>query len=256
MNESMLHFFAQGDGVSRFIFLLLALLSVSSWAVILAKTALHLRLSRRAARFLRRFWNADDLAEIARELREHGALDPASHLVHHGLEVLERLERADENATTARTGPLGDRGEPQELLTRALRRAIDEARARDEAGMTLLGTTASSAPFIGLFGTVWGIYHALQAIAASGSASLDKVAGPIGEALVMTGFGLATAIPAAIAYNAFSRAQRRRTQELEAFAYDVYTFLVTGIKRPATRPEPAVVALDSDMSRPARKTAS
>lgn len=255
MNESMLHFFAQGDGVSRFIFLLLALLSVSSWAVILAKTALHLRLSRRAARFLRRFWNAGDLAEIARDLREHGAIDPASHLVHHGLEVLERLERAGENAA-ARPGPLGERGEPQELLTRALRRAIDEARARDEAGMTLLGTTASSAPFIGLFGTVWGIYHALQAIAASGSASLDKVAGPIGEALVMTGFGLATAIPAAIAYNAFSRIQRRRAQELEAFAYDVYTFLVTGIKRPATRPEPAVVALDSDMSRPARKTAS
>ena len=255
MNESLLHFFAQGDGVSRFIFLLLALLSVLSWAVILAKTALHLRLSRRAAQFLRRFWNAGDLAEIARDLREHGAIDPASHLVHHGLEVLERLERAGENAA-ARPGPLGERGEPQELLTRALRRAIDEARARDEAGMTLLGTTASSAPFIGLFGTVWGIYHALQAIAASGSASLDKVAGPIGEALVMTGFGLATAIPAAIAYNAFSRIQRRRAQELEAFAYDVYTFLVTGIKRPATRPEPAVVALDADVPRPARKTAS
>ena len=255
MNESLLHFFAQGDGVSRFIFLLLALLSVLSWAVILAKTALHLRLSRRAAQFLRRFWNAGDLAEIARALREHGAIAPASHLVHHGLEVLERLERAGENAA-ARPGPLGERGEPQELLTRALRRAIDEARARDEAGMTLLGTTASSAPFIGLFGTVWGIYHALQAIAASGSASLDKVAGPIGEALVMTGFGLATAIPAAIAYNAFSRIQRRRAQELEAFAYDVYTFLVTGIKRPATRPEPAVVALDADAPRPARKTAS
>jgi len=255
MNEPLLHFFTQGDGVSRFIFLLLALLSVSSWAVIFTKTALHLRLSRRAAQFLRRFWNAGDLAEIARDLREHGAIDPASHLVHHGLEVLERLERAGENAA-ARPGPLGERGEPQELLTRALRRAIDEARARDEAGMTLLGTTASSAPFIGLFGTVWGIYHALQAIAASGSASLDKVAGPIGEALVMTGFGLATAIPAAIAYNAFSRIQRRRAQELEAFAYDVYTFLVTGIKRPATRPEPAVVALDADAPRPARKTAS
>jgi len=255
MNEPLLHFFTQGDGVSRFIFLLLALLSVSSWAVIFTKTALHLRLSRRAAQFLRRFWNAGDLAEIARDLREHGAIDPASHLVHHGLEVLERLERAGENAA-ARPGPLGERGEPQELLTRALRRAIDEARARDEAGMTLLGTTASSAPFIGLFGTVWGIYHALQAIAASGSASLDKVAGPIGEALVMTGFGLATAIPAAIAYNAFSRIQRRRAQELEAFAYDVYTFLVTGIKRPATRPEPAGVALDADAPRPARKTAS
>ena len=121
MNESLLHFFAQGDGVSRFIFLLLALLSVLSWAVILAKTALHLRLSRRAAQFLRRFWNAGDLAEIARDLREHGAIDPASHLVHHGLEVLERLERAGENAA-ARPGPLGERGEPQELLTRALRR--------------------------------------------------------------------------------------------------------------------------------------
>ncbi|HNE41674.1 MAG TPA: MotA/TolQ/ExbB proton channel family protein [Rhodocyclaceae bacterium] len=115
-------------------------------------------------------------------------------------------------------------------MTRALKRAIDEDRSRLEFGQTFLATVASSAPFVGLFGTVWGIYHALLAIGVAGQGTLDKVAGPVGEALVMTGIGLAVAIPAAIAYNAFARANRNLLARLNAFAYDVFAFLATGVK--------------------------
>ncbi|HZX31227.1 MAG TPA: MotA/TolQ/ExbB proton channel family protein, partial [Rhodocyclaceae bacterium] len=117
--------------------------------------------------------------------------------------------------------------------TRSLKRAIDEDRSHLEFGQTFLATVASAAPFVGLFGTVWGIYHALIAIGMSGQGTLDKVAGPVGEALIMTGIGLAVAIPAAIAYNAFARANRNTLSRLNSFAYDVFAFLATGIKTSA-----------------------
>ena len=103
-------------------------------------------------------------------------------------------------------------------------------RQRLESGQTFLATVASTAPFVGLLGTVWGIYHALVAIGAEGDAGLDKVAGPVGEALIMTGLGLAVAIPAAVAYNFFARSNRRVRAALESFAYDVFAFLGTGAK--------------------------
>ena len=121
-------------------------------------------------------------------------------------------------------------GNPEDLLTRALKRAIDEDKAGLEFGQTFLATVASSAPFVGLFGTVWGIYHALIAIGMSGQGTLDKVAGPVGEALIMTGIGLAVAIPAAVAYNHFARENRRTLSQLNSFAYDVFAFLATGVK--------------------------
>ena len=121
-------------------------------------------------------------------------------------------------------------GSPDDLLTRALKRAIDEDRSQLEFGQTYLATVASSAPFVGLFGTVWGIYHALMAIGLSGQGTLDKVAGPVGEALIMTAIGLAVAIPAAISYNVFARANRNTLARLNAFAYDVFAFMATGIK--------------------------
>ncbi len=99
-----------------------------------------------------------------------------------------------------------------------------------EYGNTYLATVASSAPFVGLFGTVWGIYHALLAIGMSGQSTLDKVAGPVGEALIMTAIGLAVAIPAAVAYNTFTRANRNALGELNAFAHELFTLLATGLK--------------------------
>jgi biopolymer transport protein ExbB len=110
----------------------------------------------------------------------------------------------------------------RELLERALRRALDEELVRRESGLTLLASVGSTAPFVGLFGTVWGVYHALVAIGVSGQGTLDKVAGPVGEALIMTALGLAVAIPAVLAYNAFVRGNRLVLARLDAHAHDLY----------------------------------
>jgi biopolymer transport protein ExbB len=126
-------------------------------------------------------------------------------------------------------------GSADDFLTRALRRAIEQDTARLEYGHTVLASVASSAPFVGLFGTVWGIYHALLAIGMSGQGTLDKVAGPVGEALIMTALGLAVAIPAVLAYNAFTRANRLLLTELDGFAHDLYAFMSTGNRNEAPK---------------------
>ena len=112
-----------------------------------------------------------------------------------------------------------------EYLTRTLNNAVDQESAASEHGLTLLATAGSAAPYVGLFGTVWGIYHALVQIGMSGQGTLDKVAGPVGEALIMTALGLAVAIPAVLAYNAFNRRNRLWMARLESFAHDLYVLL-------------------------------
>ncbi|MDQ5878293.1 MAG: biopolymer transport protein ExbB, partial [Pseudomonadota bacterium] len=159
--------------------------------------------------------------------RENGTTEPFTHLVHQGFTPFEHQNRC---AKGIGCNGLINAGAPEELLTRALKRAIDEDKAHLEFGQTFLATVASAAPFVGLFGTVWGIYHALIAIGLSGQGTLDKVAGPVGEALIMTGIGLAVAIPAAVAYNHFARANRSTLSQLNSFAYDVFAFLSTGVK--------------------------
>jgi biopolymer transport protein ExbB len=125
-----------------------------------------------------------------------------------------------------------------ELITRALRQEINRTAARFENGLTMLASIGSTAPFIGLFGTVWGIYHALIAIASSGQVQIDKIAGPVGEALIMTAAGLAVAIPAVLAYNAFTRVNRVALAELDGFAHDLLALLTTGSRvASATQPD-------------------
>jgi Biopolymer transport proteins len=109
-----------------------------------------------------------------------------------------------------------------------MRRALDEETARLEWGLTSLASIASTAPFVGLFGTVWGVYHALQNIGQGGLATLDQIAGPVGEALIMTGLGLAVAIPSVLAYNDCARSNRLLLAKLDGFAHDLLTFLTTG----------------------------
>ena len=120
--------------------------------------------------------------------------------------------------------------DPGELITRTLRQEINRVSARLESGLTLLASVGSTAPFIGLFGTVWGIYHALAAVSAAGTVQIDKVAGPVGEALIMTALGLLVAIPAVLAYNAFTRVNRITLAELDGFAYDLHAYLTTGAR--------------------------
>lgn len=229
------HFLAHADGVARFILALMLLMSAGTWYLIVTKgVALYLARNK-SKEFLQDFWAAGSLDAVARQLRETGVTDAFSHLVHHGFTAIEQHRGGSRG--------LIDAGTPDEFLTRSLKRAIAQDKARMEYGQTFLATVSSSAPFVGLFGTVWGIYHALLAIGISGQGTLDKVAGPVGEALIMTAIGLAVAIPAAIAYNAFARANRNTLAELNSFAHDVFTFLATGLK---SAPQAGDVAVTSE----------
>lgn len=223
------HFLNNADGVARFVLAVMLFASISTWYLIITKGVMVLRMRRRSRAFLAAFWDAPNLEAVASRIRESGTTEPFSHLVHHGFTAIEQHSRCKGSGDGDATA-LINAGAPDDLLTRALKRAIDEDRSHLEFGQTLLATVASSAPFVGLFGTVWGIYHALLAIGMSGQGTLDKVAGPVGEALIMTAIGLAVAIPAAIAYNAFARANRNTLSRLNSFAYDVFAFLATGIK--------------------------
>ncbi|MGE5469298.1 MAG: MotA/TolQ/ExbB proton channel family protein [Bacteroidota bacterium] len=223
------HFLDHADGIARFVLGLMLLASVGTWYLIVTKGIQVWRMHRISAAFLADFWEAPNLEAVAARIRESGTTEPFSHLMHHGFTAIEQHNR-QKTGSESSTASLIHTGAPDDLLTRALKRAIDEDRSHLEFGQTFLATVASAAPFVGLFGTVWGIYHALIAIGLSGQSSLDKVAGPVGEALIMTGIGLAVAIPAAIAYNTFARANRNTLSRLNSFAYDVFAFLATGIK--------------------------
>jgi len=220
------HFLTHADAVARGVLFLLVVASIGTWSLIVGKGLRGLRMRRRSAAFLGAFWAAPNLEAVAAGIQRDGTTEPFSHLVHHGFTAVEQHRRCAAGGSTA----LSDSGAPDDLLSRALKRAIEEDRSDLEFGLTFLATVASAAPFVGLFGTVWGIYHALLAIGAGGQGTLDQVAGPVGEALIMTGIGLAVAIPAAVAYNAFARANRNTLSRLNAFAYDVFAFLATGIK--------------------------
>jgi biopolymer transport protein ExbB len=215
------HFLTQADGIARGILLLMLVMSVSTWYLIITKSVRNFLSRRASARFLKFFWEAPDLASVAAHLRAHRPDEPFSHLVNHGL-------RAAEQHRTRGVQRLVEAGAADDFLTRSLRRAIEQTTAGVESGLTVLASVGSAAPFVGLFGTVWGIYHALLAIGMSGQGTLDKVAGPVGEALIMTAIGLAVAIPAVLAYNAFTRHNRIVLAELDGFAHDVFAFMSTG----------------------------
>jgi biopolymer transport protein ExbB len=215
------HFIAQADGAARAILIILALMSVVSWTIIVSKSLHYSVERRRSLHFLRFFWEAPSLAAIQAHLKADGVNEPFSHMIQHGFKAMEQF--------AGKAGSrMVDAGNEDEFLTRSLRQAYEQETARRESGLTFLASVGASAPFIGLLGTVWGIYHALLAIGASGQGTLDKVAGPVGEALIMTALGLATAIPAVLAYNAFARQNRVVLARLDGFAHDIFVFMSTG----------------------------
>ena len=215
------HFIAQSDAVGKFLLGVLIVMSIASWGLIAAKGVAQFLRNRRATSFLDFFWNARSLDAVQAELNTHGAHDPFSHLSAHALHA---------QAHHARYGAakLSEAGSANDFITRTIKKVLDEETTRLESGLTTLATVGATAPFVGLFGTVWGVYHALLAIGMSGAGTLDKVAGPVGEALIMTGIGLAVAIPAVIAYNAFTRGNRVLSARLDAFAYELHSFLTLG----------------------------
>jgi biopolymer transport protein ExbB len=215
------HFLAQADAVGKTLLVLLIAMSIASWATIAVKgLSLALRKAR-AARFLHLFWNSSSLDAVAGELATHGAHDPFCHLAAHAMHA---------QAHHARYGAakLEEAGSASDFVTRTIKKVLDEENTRLENGLSVLATVGATAPFVGLFGTVWGVYHALVAIGMSGAGTLDKVAGPVGEALIMTGLGLAVAVPAVVGYNALTRANRVLAARLDAFAYELHTFVCMG----------------------------
>lgn len=218
------HFLAQSDSIARFILVLMTLMSIGTWYLILAKAARLIAARRKRQAFLKAFWAADSLETVVSKITDDD--EPFAHLVHQGVAAVEQYKAGQANQPHS----LIDFGTPGEFLTRSLRQVIAQHKKRMEYGNTYLATVASAAPFVGLFGTVWGIYHALLAIGISGQGTLDKVAGPVGEALIMTAIGLAVAIPAAVAYNAFARANGNALGELNNFAHDLFILLATGLK--------------------------
>lgn len=213
------HLWAAGDIVSHTVAIILAIMSIASWYLILAKTLDWWR-ARKASKAVSSFWSARSVSEGIEQLRKEGEESPYAQLANQA--------NACNNECEAVTGRLASRFDPAEQMERALRQQLSSTQAEMENGLTLLATTGATAPFVGLFGTVWGIYHALVAIGVSGQAALEKVAGPVGEALIMTAFGLGVALPAVFAYNAFTRANRVVLADLDAFAHDLHAFFTVG----------------------------
>ncbi|AKF49598.1 outer membrane transport energization protein ExbB [Pseudomonas syringae pv. syringae HS191] len=187
---------------------LLVIFSLVTWALLLGKTFQHWRLTRQNRRYATQFWAARDLKNALHLPNSEGSL---ARLTDAGAQAL---------AAPHDSPDLGHSWNRQDLLERSLRQQIHKERRRLESGMILLASIGSTAPFIGLFGTVFGIIHALSAISQAKSASIAVVAGPIGEALVATGVGIAVAVPAVLAYNFFGRRLKLVIADLEEFAVD------------------------------------
>ena len=215
------HFIGQSDAVGKTLLVILIVMSIASWAIIAIKGASLLARKGRSNTFLNFFWNATSLDAVAGEISTHGAHDPFSHLTAHAMQA--QAHHAKYGAAK-----LEEAGTSSEFVTRTIKKVLDEETTRLENGLAVLATVGATAPFVGLFGTVWGVYHALVAIGMSGAGTLDKVAGPVGEALIMTGLGLAVAIPAVMGYNWLTRSNRVMAAKLDAFAYELHTFVSMG----------------------------
>ena len=214
----------QGDAVSRLVALTLLAMSVGSWVVILWKGWLLQRSRVDVARSMAAFWQC---ATVEEALRKLGGFDRQQL-------VLPLIEASRIEAP----GTLAGAGDRAQQLTRVLRDALHSVLRKLQFGQVLLATVGSTAPFVGLLGTVWGIYHALISISSAGQVTIDKIAGPVGEALIMTAAGLAVAIPAVLAYNVLGRVIGGIEADLEGFARDLRELL----SHPAVGLTPEVVA--------------
>ena len=210
----------QGDWITRSVVLLLLVMSLASWMVILIK-ALDIFKFKKLSEGAESFWHSADFADGLTRLGGDRS-NPFRRLAEEGREAT-----AHHRNTKAQ---LHDTLDVSDWVTRCLRNSIDDTTAKLQSGLAILASVGSTAPFVGLFGTVWGIYHALMGIGAAGQATIDKVAGPIGEALIMTALGLAVAIPAVLGYNALVRGNKSIITRLNRFGHDLHAYFVTGAR--------------------------
>lgn len=222
MNESLglVGLWQQGDWVTRSVAIFLLLMSMATWIVIVIKLVNLWGLNRQA-KAAEAFWHSRDFDSALPSLgRDNNS--PWRMLAIEGREAVRHHQQSKQQ--------LHDHLDLSDWVTRILRNTLDSISARMTSGLAILASVGSTAPFVGLFGTVWGIYHALVSLSTGGAASIDKVAGPIGEALIMTAFGLAVAIPAVLGYNALVRANKAINNQLNRFAHDLHAYLVIGAR--------------------------
>jgi biopolymer transport protein ExbB len=201
-----------GDMVARITLGILVIMSMGSWYIIITKIYEQYRMGRQARAASKKFWSAPTVREGAESLKKGS---PYRFIAESGLE-----------ATHKHDGLLGN-VDLNTWITMSIQRAIENVQSRTQDGLAFLATVGSTAPFVGLFGTVWGIYHALTAIGIAGQASIDKVAGPVGEALIMTAIGLAVAVPAVLGYNWLIRRNKTAMEEVRSFGADLHAVLLS-----------------------------
>ncbi|WP_256645958.1 MotA/TolQ/ExbB proton channel family protein [Thermomonas paludicola] len=211
------------DAVGWAVFLTLSIMSVMSWYWIIINFIKNTRLRGRAERVISTFWETSNAQDAIRFMEEQPKSEPFSKIALDAAQAAAHHQRHDGSR-------LAESLNRSEFVDRALRQAVTRESLGLEDGLTVLATVGSAAPFVGLLGTVWGIYHALIKIGSSGDASISAVAGPVGEALIMTAIGLFAAIPALLAYNAFVRFNRVTNNQFDTFAHDLHDFFATGAR--------------------------
>ena len=210
----------QGDSITRTVAIVLLIMSVLSWYVMTIKALALIRLRRLATAAADQFWHCKSMEEGLATLGPDRESSPFRALAEDGVNAARHHAQS--------TGDLHGALNVSEWVNSCLRRSIENATGRMQSYLQILASVGSTAPFVGLFGTVWGIYHALVGIGVSGQASIDRVAGPVGEALIMTAFGLVVAIPAVLGYNALVRSNKSMISSLANFGHDMHAYLVTG----------------------------
>ncbi|MDH4114290.1 MAG: MotA/TolQ/ExbB proton channel family protein [Burkholderiaceae bacterium] len=202
----------QGDFVSKGTLIILVIMSMGSWYIIFVKLWEQAKLIREGREMRNSFWKAPSLRDGAKRLKDGSAY---RYIAETGIDANEHHE-----------GALTENIDLNTWVTMSVQRAVDTVQSRTQDGLSFLATVGSTAPFVGLFGTVWGIYHALTAIGIAGQASIDKVAGPVGEALIMTAIGLAVAVPAVMGYNWLVRRNKTAMETVRSFGADVHAVLL------------------------------
>ncbi|MES2316191.1 MAG: MotA/TolQ/ExbB proton channel family protein [Pseudomonadota bacterium] len=205
---------SDGDFVSKGTLIILSLMSMGSWYIIITKLIDQMKIFKQSAEVQQKFWKASSIAAGSAALKEGSpfrfiAETGTKATVHHDGALLEQIDLST-------------------WVTMSIQRAVEKVQSRLQDGLSFLATVGSTSPFIGLFGTVWGIYNALTAIGMSGNASIDKVAGPVGEALIMTAFGLFVAVPAVLGYNWLVRRNKSAMEDVRSFSADVHSVLISG----------------------------
>ncbi len=209
----------QGDWVSKGTLIVLVIMSMGSWYIIFVKLWEQSKLGREGRAMGQGFWKANSIKDGAASLKVSSAY---RYIAETGLEANQHHE-----------GALTENIDLNTWVTMSVQRSVDNINNRLQDGLAFLATVGSTAPFVGLFGTVWGIYHALTAIGIAGQASIDKVAGPVGEALIMTALGLAVAVPAVMGYNWLVRRNKVLMETVRAFGADVHAVLLGKRAEPA-----------------------